>query len=335
MDALARRPRHGRVSTGKRVRPTPADILTFQVLRRHGPLPSTYIHAFTRELRRNEGKTKERLGDLYHEDNTPHGGPYLDRPWQQWQSIDARYQPAVAENTPLAEQVLRERGLLADTSTTRGGEQFAHRFMVACVTASIELATRDDPAIRFIPEAEILARSPHKTLEIPCSITYANPRTGKRQTVAKPLIPDALFGLEYAGAGYRFFMVEVDRNHEPVRRANLAETSYLRKILQYREVIEKDVYKWHFGMTAGMLVLNVTTNFAHMENIGALVDELTDGKGCPYLLFKTLPVFGQYPRVPPILRTLLTEPWWRGRFEPLAINRGRSHESPHIYLTRR
>ena len=275
MDALARRLRFGRTSTGKRIELTDADILTFAVLQRHGPLPSTYIHQFTKGLRRNEGKTKERLGHLFHEDNTAHGGPYLERPWQQWQSMNARYQPAVAENTLLAEQVLKERGLLPETAKTPTGVQFQHRFMIACITASIELAVRDDPTLRYISQDEILARSPQKTIEIPCAISYANPRTGKRQTLDKPLIPDAVFGLEYKGAGYRFFMLEADRNHEPVRRADLAETSYLRKILQYREVIEKGLYKQHFGMTAGMLVLNVTTNFAHMHNIVELVNELT------------------------------------------------------------
>ena len=135
MDALARRLRYGRTSTGKRIELTDADILTFAVLQRHGPLPSTYIHQFTKGLRRNESKTKERLGHLFHEDNTAHGGPYLERPWQQWQSMNARYQPAVAENTPLAEQVLKERGLLPETAKTPTGAQFQHRFMIACIMA--------------------------------------------------------------------------------------------------------------------------------------------------------------------------------------------------------
>ena len=39
-----------------------------------------------------------------------------------------------------------------------------------------------------------------------------------------------------------------------------SQTSYLRKALQYREIISKGVYKTHFGMSAGMLVLNITSN---------------------------------------------------------------------------
>ena len=65
-------------------------------------------------------------------------------------------------------------------------------------------------------------------------------------------------------------------------------------------------------MTAGMLVLNVTTNFQHMHNIVGMVDELTNGKGSPYLLFKTLPHFGKYLQVPPVIEDLVTAPWNRG-----------------------
>jgi hypothetical protein len=321
-DTLARRLRYGRQSTGRRITPTEADVLTFQVLDRHGPLPSTFIHEFTKHLRHSEGRTKERLGHLYHEDNTPHGGPYLDRPWQQWQTMNARYQPAVSENTALAEQVLTERGLLPAPAHTQGSVQFAHRFMVACITASIELAIKNDPTLRFIPQQEILERSPNQTLEIPCTIAYTNPRTGKRQTLEKPLMPDAIFGIEYEGSGFRFYMLEADRIHEPVRRADLNETSYLRKVLQYREVIEKGLYKKHFGMKAGMLVLNVTTNFQHMHHIIELVNELTGDRGSPYLLFKTMPQFGKYLRIPPVTTELLTVPWHRGKFEPFHINKG-------------
>src|ERR1019366_4374983 len=141
MDTLSRRPRYGRISTGRRVAPTEADVLTFEVLHRHGPLPSTFIHQFTKHVRQSEGRTKERLGHLYHEDNNPHRGPYLDRPWQQWQTMNARYQPAVSETTPYAEQVLKERGLLADTSRTQTRVQYAHRFMFFFFILSITLIT--------------------------------------------------------------------------------------------------------------------------------------------------------------------------------------------------
>jgi hypothetical protein len=118
-------------------------------------------------------------------------------------------------------------------------------------------------------------------------------------------------------------MLEADRDHEPIRRADLQETSDLRKMLQYREVIEKGLYKQHFDMKAGMLVLNVTTNFQHMHNIIELVNEITNGRENPYLLFKTMPQFGKYLTVPPVSDELLTAPWLRSSFEDLHINRAK------------
>lgn len=317
--APVRRLRYKRQSTGKRVEPTERDVLWFRKLQQHGPLPSNYLIEFTRHLCRSETRALERLGDLYHESNTPHRGPYLDRPPKQWSAV-SKFERTVYENTPVAEQVLRERGF----KVGRGGQPtslYHHRLMTACITASVELAVGMDPLLRFIPEEEVLARSPSKSIAVPCAISYTNPRTGKRQTLDKPLVPDAIFGIEYTANGmrlYRFFMVEADRNQEPVRRADLTETSYLRKVLQYREVIGRGLYRKHFGMKASMLALTVTTNFRHMDNLLALVREL-EGP-CPYLLFQTAPEFGDELRVPDPYTAFLTKGWQRAGWPELRIN---------------
>lgn len=94
-DTLGRRHREHPVSTGKRVTPQPRDLLWFQKLHEHGPLSSTYLHAFSQHLARNEKRARDRLTDLFNESNAPHGGAYLARPWQQFQTLDARYQNLV------------------------------------------------------------------------------------------------------------------------------------------------------------------------------------------------------------------------------------------------
>lgn len=317
-----RRLRYRRVSTGKLVEPTERDLVWFQMLNRHGPLPSHFLIEFTRHLRRNDTRSLERLRDLYHESNTPHGGPYLDRPPGQWTAV-SKFERCVYDNTPLAEQVLVERGYIPRAAAGRRA-LYHHRHMVACITASFELATTRDPSLRFIPQQEILARSPNPTLVIPCRTSYANPRTGTSQVLDAPLIPDALFGIEYSVAGrkaYRFFMVEADRCTEPVRRANLRETSYLRKVVQYREVIGNGGYRTHFGMKATMLVLNVTVNARHMHSIIETVRQVSGGDGCPYLLFAVAPEFGDRLRVPDPCDGLLTNPWQRAGLPAIRIDR--------------
>ena len=113
-------------------------------------------------------------------------------------------------------------------------------------------------------------------------------------------IPDGLFGLEYAREGqklYRFFALEADRNTIPVKRTNLAQTSYLRKVLAYRQIVLQDIQRTHLGLP-NLLVLTVTTNEQHMRNIMALVKELaTDGKSTLFL-FKTMSSLGDFQKAP-------------------------------------
>ena len=82
-----RRSRGVRTPTGKRVRPTERDIIWFQKIREHGPLPTSYLWEFTKHLTPTLGVAKNRLSVLFHEDRTEHGGPYLDRPGQDYSNV--------------------------------------------------------------------------------------------------------------------------------------------------------------------------------------------------------------------------------------------------------
>ena len=46
-------------------------------------------------------------------------------------------------------------------------------------------------------------------------------------------------------------------------------------------------------------LLGVTINERHMQNIMRLVDELTAGKGCSYLLFKTISSLSSFEKAQP------------------------------------
>ena len=88
-DTLDRRKRLSPISTGKRVTPQDRDILWFEKLAEHGPLPSSFLLAFAANMRKCEKRARERLTDLFNEDNTPDGGPYLVRPPQQFRTLDS------------------------------------------------------------------------------------------------------------------------------------------------------------------------------------------------------------------------------------------------------
>ena len=315
-DTIGRRKRESRTSTNKRVTPQERDLLWFQKIHRHGPLSSTYLHAFSKHIRRNEKRSRDRLTDLFNEEQTPHNGPYLSRPFQQFNTYDARYQDLVYDLAPAAEAALKQNNMWSEYTNGHSGP-WVHRYMVSCITASIELATLDDPTLEYIPQAVILERA-DTTLRYP--VPFKNPVTGKTET--KDLIPDAVFGLEYIseeGSKYRFFIVEADRGTEPTRSSRFNRKSHLRNFLQYREYVGQGLYKKHLKLTAGLLVLNVTSNSATMKSMIRLVDEMSKA-GNSYLLFQEYNEFSPiFKSQSPTMR-FLNERWSRLQSNSLSIS---------------
>lgn len=319
-----RRSRMRRQSRGKRIELSPRDIELFRLLDRYRYLRSTFLYAF---LGGNRKRFIERLGDLYHEG-------YIGRPQQQWQFANARYMPAIYELDQKGEGVLREYGLRTDDSPllTKGrmgaSRQFAHQLMIGDILASIELGVRENPDLRFIDWREILARAPKETrnsanpFRIPCSISYDGPRSVSVQSTTMSLIPDAIFGLEYGGSTtktYRFFVLEADRATMPVVRKNVEQSSYLKKLLGYRDIAARHLFRSKLGLP-NFLVLNVTANMHRAKMMMASLHQLTGGKGSPLFLFRTIPTLGDSQRAPCPTSMLLTEPWERVGLPPFRID---------------
>ncbi len=315
-----------RISTGKRVELTDRDIELFKLLSRYHYLRSNFLYAFLGGS--SETRFKERLGHLYHE------ARYINRPEQQWQFANCRYMPVIYELDDRGERVLRERGLVqSDSPLLKKGRmgayrQFAHQLMICDCLASIELGVRQDPNLRFISWQEIIVKAPEKTrnvdnpFELPVSISYTFPRTGNTHRADIKIVPDGLFGLEYMSGGqktYRFFALEADRNTLPVKRSDLYQTSYLKKILGYRQIVILDIYKSHLGLP-NLVVLNVTTNEMHMRHVMALAQELAHEGKSKLFLFKTISSLGDFEKAPAPTPHMLTSPWQRVGYEPFLIN---------------
>jgi hypothetical protein len=317
-DALERRRRDRPTPTGKRVTPQARDLLWFQKIHEHGPLSSSYLHAFSEDLRRSAKRARDRLTDLFNESRTPHGGAYLTRPYQQFRTFDARYQDLVYDLAPAAELALKEHGLWRGHANGHAGP-WVHRYMVSSITASIELATLNNLSINYIPQHSILARA-GATLRHP--VPFTNPATGRIEE--RDLIPDAVFALEYArGAekSYRCFVVEADRATEPSRASKFNRKSHLRNILQYREYVGRGLYKEHLGLSAGMMVLNVTTSEQTQAKMMELALETSEGRGNSYLLFRTAEQFGRYFKPAKPMTELLEGEWVRAGKPGFRIDR--------------
>jgi hypothetical protein len=314
-DAIGRRHREKPQASGKRITPTERDILWFEKLHRHGPLATPYLLAYSKLVRRSDTRAKDRLTDLFNEDATPHGGTYLTRPWQQFETLDARYHDLVYDLTDRARALLAQDGARYEYTPHASGS-WKHRFMTAAITASIELATLKTDNVRYIFQDEILSRA-NTALSFPVSITLNG------QTSTKQLIPDGLFGLEYQDGDkryYRFFLIEADRSTEPGMASTLGRKSYVRTILQYQQFVGRGLYKDALNLSAGLLALHVTTSELRLRNLLDLTAKHSGSGSNNYMLYRAAPEFGKYFTTPDVLYTLFTDPWHRAGKPAFHIN---------------
>jgi hypothetical protein len=311
MDALRRTSRWYRGST-KPVQLTPRDLGILSLLQRYRYASTEHIHAF---VGGQKNRLQERLARLYREPNC-----YINRPAQQRQYFNANYRPILYELDQNGERALRGRGHLDDDAAVTwlncrrdGRTDFAHAVMVCEALASIELGVRGNPSLRFVGWPEIKARIPEAARKskllhcLPARISHQI--KSAVQVCDKALAPDVVFGIAYEGHGARFFALECDRDSEPLRRTNLQQTSYMRKLLQYRQVLRERAYHSQWGIP-NLLVLNLTTSELHMRKIVALAEELC-GDIRPFLLFKAMPSLGDFAPPEPPTGRLLTEAWVR------------------------
>lgn len=294
----------------------PRDLVWLEAIHRHGPLASSFLIEFANPLGMNKKRAQERLADLFHEDNTVHGSAYLRRPAQQFQTLDARYNQIVSDLSPAGVKTLKQAGSWYKQSGPQGGPWW-HKFMIASVTASIELACMARSDVDYIPQWKILERAQTK---LEADLRYLDPASGKQ--VQKVLKPDTLFGLEYrlhGRARYRFFVVEADRATEPLNTKTSNRKSARRSFSQYRAYIEQGLYKQHLKLTAPLLVLNVTTSETRRN---ALLKTLLSGTpaGNDYMLFQHWEAFSTPPSVPKPNPFLLEGSWQRAGRKALRID---------------
>lgn len=318
-DALARRKRLTPVSTGKRVTPQDRDVLWFAKLREHGPLPSSFLLQYAKDMRLNEKRARERLTDLFNEDDTADGGAYLTRPPQQFRTLDSRYNQLVYHLAPAGERALQRHGQAGAGIAAPSGP-WLHRFMTSCITASIELATIDHPDITYIPQSKILTRA---ETELRFPVTITDPIT-KREEV-KDLIPDAVFGLEYrteASSRFRFFAVEADRATEPATSSNFNRKSFLRNLLQYEVYMRESGYRQHLALSAPLLVLTISSDPVRTARMIEMTAQHYP-QGNAFMLFQTWEDFGPVFRPPSPRPELLLGDWARGGLPGLCIRKSR------------
>src|SRR6266851_5369967 len=197
------------------------------------------------------------------------------------------------------------------------GEQFWHQMLIDDIIMSFEIACRQQ-GLPFRDQYEILGDNP---LELPCQISFTFPSSGKTHTSDKALAPDALFAI-----GETYFALEADRGTEPIERSNLNQTSYLRKFLQYADVLKTGRYKivWQIP---NLMVLHISTREQRSNALMAFMAVL--GAKSQSQCFKSAPSLSSTAKAPQPLTTLLNDPYHRVGHPPFIIGEkhGRTSET--------
>jgi len=268
-----RRPRFERAP----VRPiilTPRDLAILRAVHRHRLLRSTQLVALSGGSRQ---ATLRRLQLLFH-----HG--YLDRPAMQLDWYARGSEPLVyalgnrGAELLETEGVVRRGGVRWDTKNRNVSRVFLHHtLMVAEIMVAFEVACRSREGVQFIPPEEVLAGAPPETrrLRLPFRWQVDVRHDGKLHRLG--VEPDKVFGLEFHAAPENrrraYFFLEADRGTMPVARKGLAQTSFLRKLIAYRETWRQSLHAVNFGIP-NFRVLTVTTS---RKRVGHLVE------ACPSL----------------------------------------------------
>lgn len=138
IDTLGRRKRTRRQPSGRTIRPQPRDLFWFEKLHHHGPLPTSYLHAFTEHLARNLAPTLKRLASPHREANL------LNRPTQQFDTFDARYNQLIYDLGLRTLQALQDEGIYRHDAPLPTGP-WKHRVELSIVNLSGECPVHKGP----------------------------------------------------------------------------------------------------------------------------------------------------------------------------------------------
>lgn len=248
------------------VRVSKRDVEIFKLLLRYRFLRKNYLDAF---LGGHPTANRYRLGQLYR-------AGYLSRPDQQRQYFNANYRPMIYELDEKAKAYIRKHGLTEPPMALYKNiyNEFGHLVMLCDVMANIELGAKAAGA-KIIPYGEMVR----------FHASISDKINGKTHYSKTPVTPDALFAVEYPNGKKLHFALEVDCGTEPLKRNNLEQTSYWRKLLQYKYVLEHGTFQDYVPQ---LFILHVTNTPARMQHIMEMTGKSKSN------LFKHLQCLGDF-----------------------------------------
>jgi len=292
IDTLGRSTFH-HIASQVRVRPTNREIRWLKHIERHGPQSSQYLYELTRDTHRCKDTALRQMQKL-------RASGFLMLPPQQRATEHADFNPYIYNLTKKAKDHLVDLGVVEFTVRPTG--HWWHTYAVSSVTSAIDIAATRD-GVRYIPPHEILAIK-----NAPLSIPIDRCK----------LIPDQLFALDYGGS-FRAFALEVDRGTEP-KTSRAKRKSWVRSIEQYRQVVEQQLYKAHYGLKANLIVLWVFSSRSKEERFLELVQNHL-GKANLSFLTHTVPTPAATTKTPAVWTQFYDQPWNRANGQSVMISK--------------
>lgn len=245
------------------------------------------IHEYTKHINKNLRSTNYRLCDLFHD------GGYIDRPPQQLRTETPGNKFLVHRLSKKGREVLGSRIV---EHTPKGSSSWEHDFLRSCYTATMELACREKPEeFGFIPHHKVIENAMKKTGKYPVF-----------QVDGEVFNPDALFGIHYKKTNaFRLFAVEIDMMTESLTSKSGRTKTIQKSLEQYREFIKKGMYKSLFPKVDGFMLITITINYTHAENMVKIAPKE------PFFLFNWVPGFEYYVTPPPLMPHLFYEGYAR------------------------
>lgn len=280
--APTRRPRFRRASEPPAFRVTDNDVVIVRLLARHRFLRSTHIAAL---VGRSIDRTNDRLSRLFH-------AGYIDRPRAQLDYYPtAGSAPMVYALADLGAHLLCERDHAGASNAEWSrknrevGRPFIeHQLEIIDFQVALERTVRKRTDIRLIHSDELIAAFPEQTRRMrnPLAMRVGVLQNGKKEEIG--LIPDLMFGIGFPDGSRRCFMVEIDRGTMPIVRADIGQTSFVRKMRAYLAAHAAKQHESQFGWKA-FRALAVTTNRDRARSIQEALRELPQGSGTNLFLF--------------------------------------------------
>jgi hypothetical protein len=290
---------------------TPRDLDILRAVYRHRLLRSTHLQALADG---SPQATLRRLQLLFH-----HG--YLDRPAVQLDWYVRGSEPLVYALGNQGAKVLAVEGELKSGALRWEAKNrdfsrlfLRHTLAVAEVMVAFEVACRDREGVTLIQPEEVLAGAPEATRQLRLPFRWQVDILQGSKLHRLGLEPDKVFGLQFDGVPENrrraYFFLEADRATMPVARKGLGQTSFLRKLLAYRETWRRGLHRTQLGIP-NFRVLTVTMTRGRVEHLVGACRAL--GSGGRLFLFTDRESLGR--------RDILTKVWVNGRDEsaPLLV----------------